>query len=158
MIKMPSSWTIAAIAVGLVMFVGHLLVDNWIGRLIDWAFAAVGLQSGKGPLVARVERRDTRLALTLENRGKHRLRLAGLQGRDGNDKLVFPTPYVDGAAARQPPKMVIESGESQTIFLDPRELATLDCRTLAVIDSNAHSWVVTGFVPTSLRGHGFDSI
>ncbi len=146
--------TAISVAVVIALVLGHLLVDRGIEGLIDRAFRCFGLTSGKGPLLARIDASGDRLAVTMENRGKHQLRLAGLQGRDRNDKCVFPRPFsgepglhpaTDEEDRRRFAKAVLDPGEARRVFLDRSELLALDCRALAIIDTNAQVWMVEGF-------------
>lgn len=146
--------TIIACVVGAFVAAAHLAIDGGIGKLIDWAFAAIGLQSGKGPLLAKSAWQGERLAIALRNQGRHRMRLAGIQGTDGGRKLVFPKPSLDkdgnrddasAAAIRDFSRMEIEPGETRMIFLERSELLEMDCHALAIIDSNARIWPVADY-------------
>jgi len=145
---------IIGIAVGLMIVVLLIVVDEAFYKLFGWLFTLFGLQSGKGPLIARVSARNERLELTIENRGKHKVRLAAVEARDGSQKRHFPTPCLDeqdladasdeGAAHKQFATIVLDPGEARIVFLDPAELASLDCRTLSILDSNGRAWPVEG--------------
>lgn len=146
--------TIIACVVGAFVAAAHLAIDGGIGKLIDWAFAAIGLQSGKGPQLAKSAWQGERLAIALRNQGRHRMRLAGIQGTDGGRKLVFPRPRLEKngnggdsveEAFRDFSKMEIEPGETRVIFLERSELLEMDCRALAIIDSNARIWPVADY-------------
>ena len=143
--------------VGLGFALVYYLVDETSYKTVGYLFRILGLQSGKGPLVIRATTQDLRLTLTLENRGTDRLKLAAVEGRDGNQERHFPTPYLDEAsfrsassqstAHRQFSKVVLGAGESRTVILDLAELVDMDCRTLAVIDTNGHAWPLKDEIP-----------
>ena len=146
--------TIAAIVIGLLLGICHFFLEIRIEKLIDRAFAALGLQSGMGPLPVTSEAKGTRLVLTLTNQGRHAVRIAGIQGRNRDDKPVFPIPSLDEQISHEPTeeearraitRLTIEPGASRQVFLQPDELSELGCRKIAVIDSNAKFWPVAGF-------------
>lgn len=147
--------TIIAITVGLILGIVHVFIDTGIGKLIDRAFEILGLQWGKGPLRAQANWHGSHLMISLVNGGKHAMRLAGLQGRNGDDKPIFPVPGIgkrlpvgddkDGAF-RELARLQIEAGESVELFLGRTDLLDLDCRRLVIVDSNARIWPVSGYV------------
>lgn len=153
------SITITAIVIGLVLGLCHFVLEIRIENLIDRAFAALGLQSGNGPLVVTAEREGQKLILTLANQGRHAMRIAGIQGRNQDDKPVFPIPMLERhadrsmtekEARREFTKLTVEPGECQVVHLDQSELTELNCRKLAVIDSNAKFWPITGYEHNSV--------
>jgi hypothetical protein len=152
-------WIIAIVAavVGLGLAAAYFLCDEAFYRTIGWLFRMLGLQSGKGPLVIHTTTHGEKLILTLENQGTDRLKLAAVEGRDGNQKRHFPRPYLDEESfrsasaknvAQQFSKIALGPGESRTFILDLAQLTNMDCRTLAVLDTNGHAWPVEGFSET----------
>ena len=132
------------------------------GWFLDRLFRLLGLQSGEGPLDVRAAADGARVVLTVQNRGKHRMRLAAVEGRDASQRRVFPTPWLDereiGTATtkaqriKQFARVVLGPGESRTILLDRDELIDMNCRTLAILDRDGRSWPVDGFDAAGLDG------
>jgi len=144
--------TIIACAAGLLLGAMHIAVDGGIGKLIDCAFAAVGLQSGKGPLDAMTVWRGDWLVVSLKNQGRHNMQLAGIQGTDGRNGRVFPVPSLEVITSRDKEqafrdlaKVAIGPGKGTAVFFERTELVDLDCRELAIVDRNARLWPVENF-------------
>jgi hypothetical protein len=157
-------FTIIAIIVGVAITLFLIFVEDSFEKLFGWLlrgpFRLLGLQTGKGPLAAHASVQGDRLEITLENRGKHELKLAAVEGRDGNQKRQYPEPLLadqdSGAASgkaeahKQFGKVALQPGESRTVALDAAELAAMDCRTLSVIDADGKYWPVEGFDPNAI--------
>ena len=154
-----------AVTVGLVgglilLLVGRIWFEWTFDRLFDRLLRLSGLQSGEGPLVVSAAANRARVVLTVQNRGKHKIRLAAVEGREASQRRVFPTPSfdereTDTATAKaqhlkQLSRVVLGPDESKTIILDRDELVDINCRTLAILDSDGRSWPVDGFDATEL--------
>jgi hypothetical protein len=154
--------TICGIVVGLGMAIVLIFVEIGGERLFDRLLRLLGLESGEGPLEVRAAVDGARVVLTVQNRGKHKIRLAGIEGRDASQRRVFPTPMldereIDAATAqaqlfKQLARVVLGPDESRRIMLDRDELVDLNCRALAILDSDGRSWPVDGFDATELDG------
>lgn len=146
--------TIIACLIGALLAAVHMAVEGGIGKLIDWTFAAVGLQSGKGPLIATAKWREDQLEVSLENLGRHKMLLAGIQGIDGYNRQVFPTPRLEpdatrviarDDACRDFAKLELTTGRVVMVFFERSEVLDLDCRSLSIIDRSARLWPVAHF-------------
>ena len=138
------------------------LIDDAIDKLIDWFFSLVGLDSGKGPLTAEAIVESERTVLNLVNKGKHKLFLAAIEGRDRRDKRKFPVPYLnendfraalpEESARKQFSQVALGPGELKSVILKSSELASLDCQTLAILDSKGLNWPVDGYHVNNIKG------
>ena len=81
--------------VTLLAIAGLFFIDNALDRVFGWLFRKVGLQSGNGPLLVRSKVQGEQLLLSLENQGKDALKLAAVEGRDGNQKKCYPAPCLE---------------------------------------------------------------
>ena len=151
--------TIIIVVLGLALTAFLIFVEDAFekitGRLLSPLFRAVGLKTGSGPLVGSVEERGDRVVVTLENRGRGPLRLGAVEGRDSAGKRCYPVAYSDAStfgsldpktAGKAIARLSIEAGASQVLLLDPKDLANLGCRTLAMIDADGRLWPVSGSV------------
>jgi hypothetical protein len=87
--------------------------------------------------------------LSLENQGKDALKLAAVEGRDGNQKKCYPAPYLEaqdfragheeGVRFKQFAGITLAPEEVRIVILDQHELAALGCRTLAVLDQRGNT-------------------
>jgi len=146
------------IGLGLVLFLTFtFLVDNVVDKLGDWTFRKLGLQTGKGPLVATAESQGDKILLLLENQGQDKIKLLAVEGRDPKQNRQFLVPYLkqeefaagsaDGSLQKQFAKMTIAPRETHQVILDAKELSATDCQTLAVLDHAGKAWPVAGFAP-----------
>lgn len=150
--------TLAIIVVAVVFFAFLVLVEDAFekltGTLLRPFFRRVGLETGSGPLVATATQAGDSVAVTVENRGQHRIKLASVEGRDGGGGRCFPLAVLDSfmvgsadenVARKAIAGIALEPGAPRSLYLDPRELADLGCRSLAIIDGNGKTWPVEGF-------------
>ncbi len=131
-----------------------ILVDNAFERAIHWLFAAVGISSGKGPLVVEASHDGSEVvSLRIGNAGTQIMKLAAVESRGG--ARAFPTPFADRAAAtvggererasREFASRTLAAGESFTVYLQTSELASHGCRELAVLDDGGRAWPASGY-------------
>ena len=131
------------------------LVDDAWDSLSNWALTKVGWPSGQGPLVVVAERNGDKLALNILNHGRAKIRLAAVEGRDGDNQRRFPTPYIPTNDQKAIPtekqafthfgEIVLDAGDSQIVELRVADLLDSGCSSLAIIDSNGKSWPVQRF-------------
>ncbi|VGO18958.1 hypothetical protein [Pontiella sulfatireligans] len=147
--------TVIIVVFGIALFILFILIEDAFDKLVDWLFSLVGLQSGNGPLLTKASMEGETIVLSLENQGKHRFKLVGIEGRDGNQKRCFPTPYLDINDVHNPQaekrvrkqfaKFTLGSGESKKVILNKAELITMNCQALTVLDTKGRAWPVVGF-------------
>jgi len=147
--------TIIIVALGIGLALVYTLVDDAFEKLVDWLFRVLGLRSGTGPLAIKVTTESDRIVLALENQGKHKIMLTCVEGCDGNMKRIFPMPYLNGDDINDPSieemarkkffKISISQGQFISLILNKSELVSLDCQTLAILDTEGKTWPVDGF-------------
>jgi len=106
-------------------------------------------------LAIKVTTESDRIVLALENQGKHKIMLTCVEGCDGNMKRIFPMPYLNGDDINDPSieemarkkfsKISISQGQFISLILNKSELVSLDCQTLAILDTEGKTWPVDGF-------------
>lgn len=143
--------------VTLLAIAGLFFIDNALARVFGWLFRKVGLQSGNGPLLVRSKVQGEQLLLSLENQGKDALKLAAVEGRDGNQKKCYPAPYLEAQDFRagheervrfkQFAGIILARAEVRIVILDQDELVALGCRSLAVLGQRGNKWPIPGFGP-----------
>ncbi len=141
--------------VTLLAIAGVVFIDNAFDRIFGWLFRKAGLQSGNGPLMVRSKVQAEQVLLSLENQGKDALKLAAVEGRDGNQKKCYPAPCLEaqdfragneeGARFKQFAGITLARGEVRIVILDHDELAALGCLTLTVLDQRGNKWPVCDF-------------
>lgn len=147
--------TIIIVAIGIGAALLYTLAHGAFDKLFEGLWRALGLRSGKGSLVTRVTTESDRIVLAVENQGQHKIRLVAVEGRDGNMKQTFPTPYLNADDSSNPSteemarkefsNMSISPGQSITVILNKPELVSLDCQTLAMLDTEGKTWPVDDF-------------
>ena len=130
-------------------------IDNAFDGFFEWLFCKAGLQSGNGPVVVGSKSQGDKIILILENKGKYGIRLAAVEGLDGNQKKCYPVPCLEkddfftGDEKRKRFKqfsgIVLKPGKEITVILNQDELMALGCLTLAVLDQRGNKWPVRGF-------------
>jgi hypothetical protein len=144
------------------------LIDDAFDKLFDGLFRILGMRSGCGPLATEAMMDNGSLVIVLKNQGKHKIMLASIEGRDGNMKRQFPTPYLnrddisipssEEMARKNFAKTSIPPGQSIAVKLNRAELVSLDCQTLVILDTEGQTWPVNGFhlddVQSSLTKQG----
>ncbi len=132
-------------------------IDHVFDGFFEWLFCKAGLQSGNGPLVVGSRSQGKKIILSLENKGKYAMKLAAVEGIDGNQKKCYPVPYLEKDAFftgdekrerfKQFAGMKLKPGKESTVILDQDELAALGCLTLGILDQRGNKWPVCGFEP-----------
>ena len=146
--------TIILIAIAVIVTFFLILVEDAFDKLGDVFFRAIGMQSGAGPLDANAASSDELVMLSLQNRGRHPIKIAAVEGRSPSGGRCFPLAFadpsdvgrVDEESARKVlARISIDAGASRTLVIEEAELARLECQSLAVLDTDGKAWPVSGY-------------
>ena len=165
---MSSSIIIYAILAIIVILTISLifLVDNFIGRLINWIFSLFGSFGGESSVLSvSSEIGEDEIILTIKNEGKHNIKLAAVEGLNLDDSKFYPIPYFDKKEFKsitekelrnQFANKSLNPKQTLSVFLNKGEIDYTACLGLNVLDASGNAWDAKNFnqLIEVLRKHG----